>query len=128
MLWTGNPSKNDSVTVNGSCCYTIQPEVVINNDHAVYKFDKKFINDIGISMAPKSSTGITTQESSSHSDPLLGNQRNCYLCSSKVPLDKMRVHVGKHILNEETNSRTPCGFCGRSSCQNKLTKPTRKGN
>ena len=33
-----------------------------------------------------------------------------------------------NILNEEANSRTPCGFCGRSSCQNKLTKPTRKGN
>ena len=44
-----------------------------------------------------------------------------------IPLDKMRTHVGKHILNKETNSRSPCGFCGRSSCQNKLTKPSKKG-
>ena len=40
----------------------------------------------------------------------------------------MKIHIGKHILNGDCEGRAPCGFCGRSCCENKLGKPNRKGN
>ena len=124
LIWTGNPSKNEPVKVSGHCCHAICPEIIVENNHAVYKFNKSLIDELGISITSNNRSINAPQSSSNQNDPTL---RNCYLCSSMIPLDKMRTHVGKHILNKETNSRSPCGFCGRSSCQNKLTKPSKKG-
>jgi len=63
---------------------------------------------------------------------------SCFLCGEVINLNKMRNHVGSHILHALRNTKdpkvchlssvgeNPCGFCGQDNCftQLKLKKPT----
>ena len=55
------------------------------------------------------------------------SHKQCFLCPSRLPLEDMRTHVGRHILNGNSNIRSPCGYCGRGSCNNTLGPPSKKG-
>ena len=46
--------------------------------------------------------------------------RKCFICEKNTSLNKMRCHVGKHILLNQIGTDVPCGYCGRSVCNNKL--------
>ena len=50
----------------------------------------------------------------------------CKVCSKEVGLKKMRLHVGKHIL--EGNLVNVCGFCGSDGCSINLVKSSGRGN
>ena len=100
-------------------CRSLQPEVSVSGEKMSYIFDKSLIFDIGISFTGPASSNI--QQSSANS-----NRKKCFLCNISLQLEEMKVHVGKHILNGTAEGRYPCGYCGRNSCQNKLSAPTKK--
>ena len=72
-----------------------------------------------------SQSSLPTNDQTASKDPAL---KQCFICPSRIALEKMKIHVGKHILNGNCKNRYACGYCGRESCQNKLGVPTRKNN
>jgi len=50
----------------------------------------------------------------------------CFHCSRKINLSRMRQHIGKHILLKEIQlTQTTCGYCGRDGCLVSLNKALR---
>ena len=65
------------------------------------------------------------QSSQSRNDSCSSVKKNkCKVCSKMITCDKMRGHVGYHILNGEINSNV-CGFCSRQTCSNKLKQSSK---
>ena len=108
LIWSGKFSSNDRVTRNGEHCMCISPEILLNppSGMSMYSFDKQFVLDMGVQMneAPASSNTEITKK--------------CYVCTSRFPPEKMRVHVAKHILMTDITESNVFGYCGRSSCTN----------
>ena len=124
--WSGSHSNDSELKVPGKFCHTFQPELNVKEDKVTYSFDKSLMFDLaqylGISVPGSQPSTSTTATSN---DPAL---KQCFLCSSRIVLEKMKIHVGRHILNGNSEERYPCGYCGRGACQNKLGAPTRKNN
>ena len=48
---------------------------------------------------------------------------DCSFCTKKVPINRMRQHIGYHIVvNNISNEPTTCGFCGSRGCHITLKK------
>jgi hypothetical protein len=56
-----------------------------------------------------------------------GELWECKVCKKDVKPNKMREHVGSHIMDEGCTSPDACGFCGRSgTCQVNLVQGSAK--
>ena len=119
--WSGKPSDFNEVKVSGKQCHSIQPEVRISGENVTYIFDKGLVVDIGISNTGSASS-TTLQQGLANT-----NRKKCFLCDASFQFEEMKVHVGKYIIKGTAEGRYPCGYCGRESCQNKLSAPTKKG-
>ena len=130
LIWSGQHANDTTVQVSGKDCHTIQPGVQIHEQSTVYTFDKGLVFDLGISMQsdiPSSSSASASARSTSSDS----TAKQCFHCTKMVPLEggKMWAHVGAHILRGECGDpphRNPCGYCGRSVCDNKLGSATKK--
>ncbi|CAF1140578.1 unnamed protein product, partial [Brachionus calyciflorus] len=52
---------------------------------------------------------------------------NCKICDSLVLLEKMRIHVGQHILKNDSVGEHICGYCGKLGCIIRLKKSSGRG-
>jgi hypothetical protein len=123
LEWTGEHSTNAELVISGKSCHSIQPEVEVREENAVYIFDKSLVFDLGITLNQSTSDPAATTNSTSNDASL----KKCFLCAQMITLEYMKIHVGKHILKGDCETRAPCGYCGRGCCDNKLAAPNRRG-
>ena len=84
-------------------------------------FNKSLIIDIGIQSMASVSTNTVNKKS--QNTPL----KRCFVCDCMLPLQKMRTHVGWHIVHGNlAGSLHPCGFCGKDTCQNTFEETSMK--
>ena len=51
------------------------------------------------------------------------SKQNCNICAKLVPIERMRQHIGKHLVKLEINpNQKTCGFCGCIGCSVELKK------
>ena len=119
------PSRSTHEVVwDGEKCTTIALQnLTIALDEAVELFNS----------LPLASTKSTTSSLLPYHDSLIDTvdavvvkeKVPCKLCPKEVELKLMRLHVGKHILQE--NLINVCGFCGTQGCSIELTKSSGRG-
>ena len=52
--------------------------------------------------------------------------KECFICKKTCSLERMRVHVGQHIIRMETYGSKICGYCGRGCCNTFLERTHKK--
>ena len=82
------------------------------------------IQDIGVHQTMVNQSSTSSSGGSSSSNKLL---KTCFHCRKKVELEKMRCHVGSHILHNEIGTSRTCGFCGKESCDVKMKTSKKQG-
>ena len=95
--------------VPGKSCHSFQPEVSVKDGKVTYLLNKSLMFDLvqylgqDISMI-ESQSSLPTNAQTASKDPAL---KQCFVCPSKIALEKMKIHVGKHILNGNCKNRYP---------------------
>ena len=131
--WNGSHAANPAIKVPGKTCHNFQPEVRMEETKTTYLFNKSMMFDVSqfLGNLPGASSQPSASKSTKDAGPTdpttLNLLKQCFLCSSMIPYEEVRTHVGRHILNGSCGVRYPCGFCGRDCCQNSLGPPTKKG-
>ena len=125
LIWTGQ-FKGQPFKIEGSKCQSIKPDLLEEGLEGKYFFDKQLIIDLGVQFTiqpnptnvPSSSSSRQTVQKQKEN----ANHKKCFKCKKSVLLEKMRGHVGRHILKGDLQDNDPniCGFCGSNVCQNKL--------
>ena len=115
LVWIG--STNETILqVSGKKCHCVQPDIKNIDGISTYVFDKSFIYDIGALVKLAQCTTVEKVTKKKETELF----RKCFICEKNTSLNKMRCHVGKHILLNQIGTDVPCGYCGRSVCNNKL--------
>ena len=96
----------------------IQPEVCLDHPMGMsqFCFDKQTVMDLDIELS------LSTTDSASNS-----TLRICKICRKYINLERMRTHIGLHIIQgdiETQNKDIICGFCGMK-CSSILVKTSR---
>ena len=112
--------------VLGIDCCAIQPQLKEVNGKLCYTFRKDLITELAVSVHD---TNAHSSSSSETSSVLISNvlKVSCITCKLMIPLNRMREHVGSHIVRKILSGPNVCGFCGDDSCVNTLTKTSSKG-
>ena len=121
LFWDGSTVGN-VINVTGDKCVVIKPSICPNPPDSLshFYYNKQFLLDIGIEF-----TMSENQSSQSRNDSCSSVKKNkCKVCSKMITCDKMRGHVGYHILNGEIDSNV-CGFCSMQTCSNKLKQSSK---
>ena len=114
MFWDGTFTSTSSIKVMSNKCVLIKPAVCPNPPVGMsnYYFDKQCLLDIGVQFTLSSVANPPLKEK---------KQRNaCKICNVKILCDRMRGHIGYHILSKKDLDSHVCGFCGLQSCSNKF--------
>ena len=121
FVWSGN-LKGGKKSVSGTDCNMIQPTSVNVGGKSVFGFDRNFILDLQVQIQIQAGESLTKKKKLTDV-----NRKVCKVCQKTCPWDKMRAHVGQHILNNEIESDV-CGYCG-GSCNTILERThQRQGN
>ena len=139
FTWKGQ-LKDTEITVPGSGCYAVSPDLKEIDGKMLFAFDKQLISDLGVKLDEQWSVHKNnpedTQEmsasSSSSSSVKPDNQAadklcKCKICTKNIKISKMREHVGQHIMQGKIKGAHLCGFCGLDTCIYGLEK-TSKSN
>ena len=105
--------------------FEIKPTISTNPPQGVTNFcyDKQLLLDSGVQLAlSATSSNSRTSTSNAKAGHVLKNM--CQVCKKDIAADKMKGHVGFHILSGSVESGV-CGYCGLASCRNKLTKTSK---
>ena len=120
-FWDGTFT-GDVQKVHGDKCVMIKPSVSANPPAGMSNFyyDRQFLLDIGVqfTLANQAGTGSSKQKTSEV------QKNKCRICHKNIACNKMRGHVGYHILMKDIATNV-CGFCGLQSCSNKLKQSSK---
>ena len=125
-IWKGD-FIGESFRSSGNDCFAIQPELKEVDGRMSFVFDKQLILDLNVSVTieserhPTPNNATTSSNSSKH-------LVDCMVCKKKIDLPLMRKHVGGHIMKGTITGIDVCGFCGKKTCENILTKTSTRGN
>ena len=121
-VWNGDDT-GKKLTTAGPQCYAIKPELKDINGTIRFAFDKQLILDlqVGLTVSEQQTNAPAVCRASSSGNVVCKVGR----CKKSVKLEKMRLHVGKHILKKEITGINICGFCGDDSCENTLNISSR---
>ena len=99
-----------------------KPKVSANPPDGMTNFyyDEELLHDIGVQL-------IMSQESSSASSTASCGIKahKCNICNTPIAVDRMRGHIGYHILRDHVSCDV-CGFCGLNSCMNRLFRTSKQ--
>ena len=96
-VWTGKVV-GKPYKVSGSKCHMIQPSLVMVDGTSCFAFDRSFITDLQVKMnevSGSSSSGLSRKRKAVDD----GEKKECIICKKVCLWEKMRHHVGQHILN-----------------------------
>ena len=79
-------SKNAEIKISGKQCHAIQPSATVYQGKTIYSFYKSLVYDISIS--------IQQPDTATKQKTVIANTK-CFICSSFVPFEQMKTHVGK---------------------------------
>ena len=130
FVWTGEFKGGKRMKVAGSECNMLEPDLLTIDGKSCFAFDRSFIADM--------QTQELLQGRSDEEPPAKkkkGNQANqdvvkkeCAFCGCAFDWSKLRIHVGKHIINGDIKGENVCGYCG-GTCYTALERSTKtKGN
>lgn len=121
-VWTGKVI-GKPYKVPGSKCHMIQPSLVMVDGTSCFAFDRSFITDLQVKMneVNGSSSGVSSRKRKAAD---VGEKKECVVCKKVCLWEKMRHHVGQHILNGDVEGENVCGYCG-GSCRTYLERSTR---
>ena len=120
--WNGSFAGNIKI-ISADKCVVIKPTISANPPKGMTNFcyDKQLLLDIGVqlSLSTSSSTSVVslTSRSKPKSNAEVFKMHKCRICQKAIRNDKMRGHIGFHILSGTVKSDV-CGFCGLPSCIN----------
>ena len=120
-LFSTGKYQSGCFSISGKNCITVEPEISLQPPEGctAYFFNKSLIQDIGVHITLASESN----ENDGDTDP--ETPLKCKVCKKNVPRLKMRIHVGKHILNNDVNeAHDLCGFCGKNGCKPSLLENT----
>ena len=118
-FWTGN-YVGTTTKINADKCVLVKPSVSVDPPVGMsnYFFDRNFLLDIGVQFTIDDDDANNGKKNTTD-----GVKRNkCKICRKQINCDKMRGHVGYHILKAKDVDSHSCGFCGLQSCSNKFAK------
>ena len=120
--WNGSFT-GDIKIISADKCVVIKPTISANPPEGMTNFcyDKQLLLDIGVqlTLSTASSTSAVPSTSKSKSNAEVFKLHKCHMCHKNIRNDKMRGHIGFHILSGTVESDA-CGFCGLPSCLNKF--------
>lgn len=125
LVWTGR-FKGEPFKVLGNKCQSIKPDLLEDGVEGKYFFDKQLIIDLGVQFTIQSNPNNVPNASTSRKVEETQKQKvikkKCFICKKFFNKEKMREHVGGHILRGDVDKNDPniCGFCGRNVCRNNL--------
>ena len=112
----------EEFTVVGPNCYAVQPKLKEHDGSYRYSFEKQILSELSVSIETAS-----TSDSNSNAAVLSSSHKvSCRVCGLMIPLNKMRQHIGCHLVRNTISGINICGFCGGNSCENILTQTSRK--
>ena len=109
-------------------CQSIKPDLLEDGCEGKYFFDKQLIIDLGVQFNiqsnPNNVPSSSTSRKAEHTQKQKSINIKCFKCKKLLPSEKMREHVGGHILRGALDKDDPniCGFCGRNVCRNSLVE------
>ena len=130
MFWSGS-YEGSQIKVSGRNCSLIKPAVSVRPPDGMTNFyyDKQFLLDWGVQntlqqqqqqQQQSSSRASTSRATAKTAQKDAHKEKNkCKLCSKLITEDRMRGHIGYHILMKKNVVGEVCGFCGLSSCASK---------
>lgn len=110
--------------VAGRNCSLIKPAICVLPPDGMtnYYYERQFILDWGVQNTltnqQQPSSSRTTSASAKKNDTQK-EKKKCELCPKSIVQDRMRGHIGFHILKDRDVVGEVCGFCGLSSCVGK---------
>ena len=112
LHWDGTRS-DSSENLSGKYVLAIKPDIDLNppDNLTMYTFEKQLLLDIGVQMQ---------REPVGEDVNLM--LKKCTKCNNSIPLEKMCAHIRHHILNGHLSGANIYGYCGGTSCDNRLKK------
>ena len=135
LLWSGVYDEQVS-DIKGALCCPIECSVKYNDDKVITEFStvdlmatKEYLENVIINNTNFTFPKFKLIYFSNEFKNLISVKNNeneeinsveklkCKICFHMISLERLRVHVGKHILKNETaKSPNLCGYCGIVGC------------